>query len=148
MSKIDISEIIGPVLGVMEPAAVQRDYGGGGCWNHSPTVDPVNRKVHCGKCRAELDPIDVLATIAHANSNGQYLRAEVEKLRKELEALKAEEQRVKARTRNAARKDADFAVAAERQRTLEARRRCIDKAREAQALLAQLRQALGSEFDE
>lgn len=149
--KIDVAGIIGPVLGLLdaEPPDVQSHYGGrAGCWQHVPRVNVLERTVVCGRCEVALDPFDVLAKIAHANGNRAYYANETRELARRIEELKAEERRIKARMRNALRKDATEAVNAERARTLESRRRCVEKAKEAARLVDEIRRALGREFDD
>lgn len=150
--KIDVGAIIGPVLGLVQGSiAPETSFGLGSpgqCWQHHPRVLQLERRVVCSKCGTALDPFDVLVTIAHNEASQRHAAAEYRKHKQELEAMLAEEKRVKARTKNAARKDAQAAVDAERGRTLEARRRCLDKANEAIRLVGEIKRALGADFDE
>jgi hypothetical protein len=122
--KIDVDAIIGPVLGILgEQGPIATNYSGPKCWNHAPMVDAVNRTVTCKKCGAGLDPIDVLAKIAHANANADYQRNERRQLAEQVEQLKAEEKRVRARTKSHRNKDARGAVADEKRKQLA---RCLE----------------------
>lgn len=150
--KIDVGAIIGPVLGLVQGSIAPETslgYGKTGhCWQHHPRVLQLERRVECSKCGTALDPFDVLVTIAHNEAQQRHAADEWRKHKEELAAMLAEEKRVKARTKNAARRDARTAVDAERARTLEARRRCLDKANEALRLVGEIKQALGAKFDE
>lgn len=138
--KIDVDAIIGPVLGVIEQGWVSREFGPKTCWSHAPVVDTNARTVRCNKCGADLDPIDVLAKVAHANANRDYVHAEVVALRKELESLKAEEKRVKARTRSHRNKDARAAVADEKRKQLLRCRELVDKTNDVRRALERIDQ--------
>jgi len=149
--KIDVAGIIGPVLGLFDSESgpeVRSEYGAGRCWQHHACIDGLARRLYCSKCKADLDPFEVLGRIAHAADRRQYVADETRVLTARLEELKAEEKRVKARLKSALRKDATAAVEAERARTLEARRRCVMKAKEALRLVTEIKQALGREFDD
>ncbi len=121
------------------PALVER-YGG--CYNdHSPLLDATNRAVTCGRCKATLDPFDVLAKVAIRHEQWSRLTRQISAMRDEIEALKAEEQRVKARTKSHARKDATEAVAAERDKLAKQRAEIacrVDDARRALKRIDQL----------
>jgi len=68
-------------------------------------VSESERRVYCGGCGVELDPIDVLARIASGNESVVYvrrrLRAEIDRLQHTLERLQRDERNAKSRIRNA-----------------------------------------------
>lgn len=91
------------------------------CFPHAPNVDNVSRSVSCRRCKATLDPFDVLLEVARRHEQWTRLIEETSTMRKQLAAMQAEEKLVKARTRSASRKDASEAVAAERAKQERAR---------------------------
>lgn len=88
------------------------------CAHTRSWVDEAARKLKCRDCEVDLDPIDVLATLACRREqlvhHGMRLRSEVEHLSERVEELKREERNAKSRIRNArrSRDDADALRAA------------------------------------
>lgn len=123
------------------------EYRGGVCYPHAPLVSMTARTVTCKRCKEQLDPIDVLRQVARDHALWVRLHEETRTMRKEIEALKEEEKRVKARTKSASRKDAETAVQAERERSLESRRRIAYNADEAIRLMQAIRRAVGVGFE-
>jgi hypothetical protein len=95
------------------PTVGDRDYK---CHPHRPVVDPESRSVSCARCKRQLDPIDVLYDVARRHEQWQALGDELRTMRAAIAALQREEKRVRARTKSHDRKDANVAVANERQR--------------------------------
>jgi hypothetical protein len=91
---------------------VPYDYSGGICHHtdHGVWVDPDKRVVTCRGCAAELDPISVLAGLAHRYEAlvdaGLTRQHEVQRLTKAVAQLTRAEKNAKARVR-AARRRAD-----------------------------------------
>jgi len=84
----------------------------GNCCAHERTeIEHFQRKVICIKCRAVLDPFEVLLQYARKERLAAHTDESVREARKRLAALEAEERLTKARLKNAKRKDADVAVA-------------------------------------
>lgn len=110
--------------------ALEVKWSGSRCYPHWPIVDRALRSVTCKRCKANLDPIDILLEVARRHEEWTRLSAESSTMRREIEALKAEEKRVKARTKSASRKDAQTAVEAERERDGLRRQQTFDAAKE------------------
>ena len=89
------------------------------CRHHAYEIDALARLVRCQSCGAELDAFKVLNEYATGERTFRDYRRMTRLQSSRLEDLRAEEKRVKARTRNASRKDAGDAVAAERKRLAE-----------------------------
>lgn len=79
----------------------------GGARHPVVRVDGKERAVECQICGAELDPIDVLLSYAHAERMFSYhvksVREEVDRLRAERDRLKDEAKRLKAQVRRRTR---------------------------------------------
>jgi hypothetical protein len=101
----------GKPIGDPEPATAPRTPDCLFHYQHGWTVDRQNKKLQCQKCGAELDPYDALARIARDFESVQNARKELTALRRQLDEACAEERRTKDRTKRAARKDAETAVA-------------------------------------
>lgn len=86
------------------------------CWHrqHGTFVAESARAVTCRGCGAALDPIEVLAWIAHDRENlvhaGRCLRSERDYLEQEVEKLKRQERNAKARIRRARSRREDAAA--------------------------------------
>lgn len=104
------------------------------CFHRQYQLDEGSRTVACGRCGTPLDAFQVLLDYAHGERHWRYVDGEARDAAKRLEELKAEERRVKARTKNASKKEADAAVAAERVRTERERMVIAQLARDAGAL--------------
>lgn len=123
--------------------APEVEWRGTGCYPHAPLVDRALRSVSCRRCKANLDPIEVLLEVAHRHEEWNRLTSEVRTMRATVEALKAEEQRVKARTKSHARKDADEAVAAERAKLERQRAEIACRVDDARRALDRIDQLIG-----
>jgi len=125
--------------GELETKIRDKDYR---CLHRQTVLDTEARTVTCRACRKSLDPFDLLLSLAREERWFDMWEREGKKLRARLAELRKEEQRVKARVKNASRKDADAAVAAEREKLDDERRRLTYKAREIEQLAAQMRRIL------
>lgn len=116
--RIDVADIIAPVLGVAGPQipANQTELGPGYryCAHEAIRVDPEDRTVSCGGCGKALDAFDVLHQYARKERTWRFWEKEIRDKTEALAKLKADERKTKARTKAASRKDAAAAVAAER----------------------------------
>lgn len=65
------------------------------CWHRESIVDAEARRVQCGTCHVDLDPIAVLAEIARQGEWVLALRKEKRKLEGEIDALKADAKRLR-----------------------------------------------------
>jgi len=82
----------------------------GFCMHDSYTVAITKRQVVCNRCKAVLDPFEVVERWARRIAVRDNINEQIRDLRGKLEQLHAEEKRVKARLRGARKKDADAAV--------------------------------------
>lgn len=104
--------------------------GKGKCYHRGAfTLDEEERTVQC-HCGATLDAFTLLLAYANRERDWRYYDLEVREAQKRLAELQREERKVKARTKSASRKDANAAVAAERERTEHERIQIIVAARE------------------
>ena len=78
---------------------------------HRAVVDPKARRVYCGECKADLDPFEVLGTIADRHqwytgmvADGRRLAREVEHLEKDREALRVATNKARSAYREASKK--------------------------------------------
>jgi hypothetical protein len=100
------------------------------CRHRVPVLDAEARTVECEGCGKALDAFQVLLEYADGERRWQGWDQSVREKARELEELREEERKVKARTKNAARKEADMAVATERLRTEKMRQDAIQIARD------------------
>ena len=132
--KIDVSDIISPVLGVVPPASPepQNDTVGYSryCRHLRTVLDEKRRTVACRDCAKALDAFDVLLQYAHGERHWVSRENEAREAAERVAKLKDEERRIKARTKAASRKDAATAVAAERARSEGERFEIIQAARD------------------
>lgn len=138
---IDIGDIISPVLGIGAPAPTL-GYGHAECWLHQPEVLPLARKVQCKRCRAALDPLDVLISLTRQAGYIECLRADKKRLEESIAELKHSEKLAKGRVKRAEAKDAAAAVAKERERLADMHLRLAFKAEEIGMLAEQIGGAL------
>lgn len=101
------------------------------CAHERIEIEHFQRKVICIKCRAVLDPFDVLLQYARKERVAAYTDESVRETRKRLAVLEAEERLTKARLKNAKRKDADVAVAEAKKALTEKHRRAVAALEEA-----------------
>ena len=97
------------------------------------------RTLKCQQCGHDVDPFEALGHVARDYDDVRGAQKEHARLLEHNERLRDEERRTKSRTKNASRKDADAAVAAERklwtdrlfraERNLEEAGRLVEKAR-------------------
>lgn len=111
------------------------------CRHRSYFVHESERQVTCQGCDAKLDAFEVLMAYANHERNWQLWNKRCLEKRAELRELEAEERRIKQRMRNASRKDAKLAVAEERKKTVELRRRIAFNARELGRLAGRIQRA-------
>jgi len=132
--RIDIADIISPVLGVAEPTAPANQtavaFEPGFCRHYQVSLDGKQRTVSCSDCGKALDAFDVLLGYARGERRWQTWDTLVREAQERVHQLKVEERKAKARLRNASRKDADAAVAAERVKTERMRIAIIESARD------------------
>lgn len=102
----------------------------GFCWPHSPIIDKVSRLVTCKRCKSQLDPVDVLLQVADQHEDYVRMLEQTKTMRADLDQLRAEEKKIKARMKSHSRKDAEAAVAAERQKMVEQFREALSHARD------------------
>lgn len=88
----------------------------GFCSHRQVVVDTSVRTVTCSTCGADLDAFTWVADYARQERTLRHWEKEQQRHAKIVADLKDEEKRIKARTRNARRKDADVAVAEEREK--------------------------------
>jgi hypothetical protein len=108
------------------------------CSHRQYELDEYAKTVSCGSCGAPLEAFQILLDYAHRERHWRYLDREARDAAEKLAELKAEECKVKARTKNATRKEADAAVAAERVRSERERLLISELARDAGALLKRI----------
>ena len=113
MSDDDNIHYLGPPR---TPTTGVKDHSYRDCKHLHIITDRKRRTIQCEDCKEVLDPFDVVYEYAGGERMYHHWRAEETRVRRRLYQLKEEEKRVKARTRNASRKDAETAVAAERAR--------------------------------
>ena len=111
------------------------------CGHRRYLVDGEAWVVMCQACGEELDPIQILLDYARAERRHHDWSKETSNLLRRVTELKAEEVRVKARTKNAARKDANVAVAEERARWERKNERAMNRLAEAQEAVTRAVQA-------
>lgn len=124
---------IAPVLQLVPGRAPQNKLAGYGyafCRHVRTLIDADTRAVSCIDCTKTLDAVDVLLEYAHRERTWHHWEQDTRLAEKRLAELKEEERKVKARTKNAARKEADAAVATERARSEDERLMIVVKARE------------------
>ena len=113
------------------------------CKHAAWEVDKRARSVSCQTCKAELDPFQVLYEYALAERSYRYWSDDEERVRRRLNNMLADEKRAKARLRNVSRKDADVAVAAEREMWERRTRKAAYKAREIARTAAAIAKSMG-----
>ena len=113
------------------------------CEHHSFMVDGRARIVECQHCGVDLDPIEVLHEFAVGERSYRMWAAEEKKVHARLKALHEDERKTKARLKNASRKDAEIAVAAERARWEERLRRIAWNAQKIEGMAKTIRNATG-----
>lgn len=133
---------IAPVLQMVPRAQTTVKGSPRFCRHRQTVVDESDRTVACGSCGKALDAFQVLLEYARRERHWQCWDQEVGNKTRELAELKDEERKVKARTKNAARKDAGEAVAAERARTEKTRHEVIMAARDVTALGKRIEQMM------
>ena len=99
-------EVIRPKFGD-KPVAIDRTSGPLPCKHTYVTVYKRLGRVVCRSCEEDVDPFDVLASLAMSWEACTYGQAEVDKLNDRVLALKAEERRLKGRLRRATDKAED-----------------------------------------
>lgn len=90
-----------PQRRAVRPIPLGTAHIGPTCLHSRTEVDESARKVRCATCRADLDPIHVLAVLAREVDAWAHLHAAKRALGKACEELKAEVQRLKAAKRRA-----------------------------------------------
>ncbi len=134
MSKaISVADIISPVLGVVDhtPAdATELAETAGRCRHAKIRVAREDRTVSCGQCGKKLDPFDLLLQYAKGERRWQHFAKLVREAETKLTEIKDEERKTKARLKNASRKEASTAVAAEQTRTERMRIEITETARD------------------
>jgi hypothetical protein len=118
---------------------IAHEYGA--CRHGAYQLNKEQHVVNCGVCGALLDPFTILMEYATRERNWRFYDAELRRARKAMLEIAIEEKRIKARTRGAARKDADAAVALERKRDEETRRRVAGNARQIRELAERIERA-------
>jgi hypothetical protein len=132
---------IAPVVQLVPGRAPQNKVAGHGyafCRHPRTLIDADTREVSCRDCTKTLDAVDVLLEYAHRERTWHHWDQDTRLAQKRLAELQAEERKVKARTKSAARKDADVAVAAERKRTETMRYEIWRSVRDIQASCARI----------
>lgn len=72
---------------------------------HAAVVDERSRRVQCSRCKADLDPFEVLGDVARHFAQHTYLLAENSRLEREKAALESEVRRLR-EARNSLRRKA------------------------------------------
>ena len=139
---IDVGDIISPVLGLDAPKPTIGYGPRDECWRHEPEVQQLARKVVCKRCGTPLDPLDVLVSLTRDAGYIDSLHHERKRLEARIAELKHDEKLTKARLKNANGKDAELAVAKERERLAEMHRTLAYKAEEIGNIADQVQAAL------
>ena len=133
-------------LGPTGPATSRvGDYDGDHpkCRHRSFNIDAKARIVECNNCGVDLDPIEVLHDFATGERSFRFWAADEKKVHARLKALHEDERKTKARLKNASRKDAEIAVAAERAKWEERLRRIAWNAQKIEGMAKTIRNATG-----
>lgn len=122
---------------------------GAGCLHRAQMqLDTASRTVRCTRCDTQLDAFQILLQYAQRERSWRYYDREAKQLYAEIDKLREEEKRIKARTRNAARKDAEAAVQAERERWRETRRKLAWYARDLEKVARVMKRAADLKVDD